>query len=145
MPNILVIDQDLHLRRMVRQVLERVGFAVAEAVTLKEVTEQIAQRVPDVIILDCLLGGSGLGLDLLRDIRATPRTHDIPVILTTGIPEPEIDIRLGNCGATAYLLKPFGPRDLVQAVAIAGGIQPPAPGSKPGISCGTLLRPAKSP
>ena len=131
MPNILIIDQDSHIRRLIRQVLERVGCAVAEAATLGEVTEQMVQCTPDVIILDCLLGGHGLGLDLLREIRATPRTRDIPVLLTTGIPEPEIDIRLDKCGATAFLLKPFGPRDLVQAVAIAVGIQAPEPGSKP--------------
>ena len=134
MPNILIIDQDLHIRQMVRQVLERVGCAVAEAATLKEVSEQIVRCRPDVIILDCLLGGCGLGLDVLQEIRGTPRTRDIPVILTTGIPEPEIDMRLGNCGATAYLLKPFGPRDLVQAVAIAGGIQATVPGAKPAVA-----------
>ena len=53
---------------------------------------------------------------------------DIPVLITTGVPEPDIDIRLNHCGASAFLLKPFGPRDLVQAVALALALRPkPAP------------------
>jgi CheY-like chemotaxis protein len=55
----------------------------------------------------------------------------VPVVVTTGIPEPNIDLRLRNCGATAFLLKPFSPRDLLQAVALAQeiGVPPPAPAS----------------
>lgn len=130
MANVLIIDQDTHVRRLIRQVLERAGYAVAEATTATDVNEQLAQCLPDVIILDCLLGGYGLGLDLLHELQATPRTRDIPVIVTTGLPDPGIDARLRNCGATAFLLKPFGPRDLVQAVAIAGGITAPVPAAK---------------
>lgn len=66
-----------------------------------------------------MIGGPGLGLDLLRELRATPHTRHIPVVLTTGMPEPQMDARLRHCGAAAFLLKPFGPRDLVQAVALA--------------------------
>jgi FixJ family two-component response regulator len=53
-----------------------------------------------------------------------PRIHDIPVVVTTGVPDPDIDARLHHCGASAFLLKPFGPRDLVQAVALALALRP---------------------
>jgi CheY-like chemotaxis protein len=51
----------------------------------------------------------------------------VPVVVTTGIPEPNIDLRLRNCGASAFLLKPFSPRDLLQAVALAQEIGAPHP------------------
>jgi two-component system, OmpR family, phosphate regulon response regulator PhoB len=119
MPNILIIDQDAHIRRLVRRVLESAGYRVAEASTLMEVLEQLMECLPDVILLDCLLGGYGLGLDLLREIRKTPRTREIPVVVTTGLPHPDVEIYLRNCGATAYLLKPFSPRDLLRALEVA--------------------------
>lgn len=119
MPTVLIIDQDPILRRLIKQVMQRAGYESCEAGTIKDVVEQLALSEPNVIVLDCLLGGQGLGLDLLRELRATPRTREIPVVVTTGIPEPNIDLRLRNCGASAFLLKPFSPRDLVQAVALA--------------------------
>jgi two-component system, OmpR family, phosphate regulon response regulator PhoB len=131
MSSVLIIDQDKHIRRLIRQVLERVGYEATEAETVSDVTTQLEINMPDVIILDCLLGGPGLGLDLLREIRSTQRTQEIPVVITTGIPEPNIDLRLRNCGASAFLLKPFSPRDLVQAVALALELGAPHPASAP--------------
>ena len=119
MPTILTIEQNANVRHLIHEVLQRAGYRVVEAATIQEVTEQLVLEEPAVIILYCLLGGPGLGLDLLREIRAMPRNRDIPVLITTGVPEPDIDLRLNHCGASAFLLKPFGPRDLVQAVALA--------------------------
>jgi CheY-like chemotaxis protein len=124
MPTILAIEQNDNVRHLIHEVLQRAGYRVVEATTIQEVTEQLVLEEPAVIILDCLLGGAGLGLDLLREIRAMPRNRDIPVLITTGVPDPDIDLRLSHCGASAFLLKPFGPRDLVQAVAVALALKP---------------------
>jgi two-component system, OmpR family, phosphate regulon response regulator PhoB len=124
MPTILTIEPNENVRHLIREVLQHAGYRVVEAATIPEVTERLVLEEPAVIILDCLLGGAGLGLDLLREIRAMPRTCHIPVVLTTGVPEPNIDARLNHCGASAFLLKPFGPRDLVQAVALALALRP---------------------
>ena len=131
MASVLVVEQDAHVRRLIRQVLEHAGYEVNEADNGKEVCAQLGMGTPDIILLDCLLGGPGLGLDLLRELRGTPQTRQVPVVVTTGIPEPNIDLRLRNCGATAFLLKPFSPRDLLQAVALAQeiGAPPPTPAS----------------
>ena len=124
MPTILTIEPNDNVRHLIHEVLQRAGYRVVEAATIREVTEQLVLEEPAVIILDCLLGGPGLGLDLLREIRAMPHNRDIPVVITTGVPEPAIDARLHNCGASAFLLKPFGPRDLVQAVALTLSLKP---------------------
>jgi CheY-like chemotaxis protein len=131
MASVLIIDQDQHIRRLIRQVLEHAGYEVTEAETVSDVATQLVMKTPEVMVLDCLLGGPGLGLDLLREIRATPRTQDVPVVVTTGIPDPNIDLRLRNSGASAFLLKPFSPRDLVQAVALALELGAPHPAPAP--------------
>ena len=136
MATILTIEPNDNVRHLIREVLERAGYRVVEAATIPEVTEQLVLEEPAVIILDCLLGGRGLGLDLLREIRAMPRSRDIPVVVTTGVPEPDIDARLHHCGASAFLLKPFGPRDLVQAVALALALRP-KPAAVAAVSCGS--------
>jgi DNA-binding response OmpR family regulator len=61
MATVLIIDQDAHIRRLIRQVLERAGFEVTEAETAEDVVALFALRTPDVILLDCLLGGPGWG------------------------------------------------------------------------------------
>ncbi len=123
MPSVVIADQSEFIRSVVRQVLEHAGFAVAEAASYSEFCEQLLHSTPDVVLLDCLFGGHGGGLGLLRELRATPRTQHIPVVITTTMPDPAMDSRLRNCGATAYLLKPYSPRDLLQAVVIAGAIE----------------------
>ena len=136
MATILVIEPNDNVRHLIHEVLQRAGYRVVEAVAIREITEQIVLEEPTVIILYCLLGGAGRGLDLLRELRAMPRTRDIPVVVTTGVPEPDIDARLHNCGASAFLLKPFGPRDLVQAVALALALRP-KPATVAAVSCGS--------
>lgn len=119
MSTILTIEPNDSVRHLIHEVLQRAGYRVVEANTIQEVTERLVLEEPAAIILDCLLGGPGLGLDLLSEIRAMPRNRDIPVLITTGVPEPDIDARLSHCGASAFLLKPFEPRDLLHAVAVA--------------------------
>ena len=86
MATILVIEPNDNVRHLIHEVLQRAGYRVVEAVAIREITEQIVLEEPTVIILDCLLGGAGRGLDLLRELRAMPRTRDIPVVVTTGVP-----------------------------------------------------------
>jgi two-component system phosphate regulon response regulator PhoB len=130
MPTVLIVDQDAHVRRLMKEVLERAGYQVSEAGNAQEAAEQLFLETPEAIVLDCLLGGPGLGLDLLRELRAAPLTAEIPVLVTTGIPEPNIDFRMRNCGASAFLLKPFSPRELLQAVALALEVGAPQPASQ---------------
>jgi CheY-like chemotaxis protein len=57
MPTILTIEPNENIRRLIREVMERVGYRVAEAGNIREVVEQLILDEPAVIILDCLLGG----------------------------------------------------------------------------------------
>ena len=111
---ILVVDDDVELRSVVRIALEREGFAVDEAGDGDVALKKIAALSPELVVLDLCLPSVG-GLEVLRAIstvgRATP-----PVIALTGLGD-ETDRIVGlELGADDYVVKPFSPRELVARV-----------------------------
>jgi len=118
---LLVVDDDDHLREVVRFALEQAGFRCAEARDGVEMLEQVAALAPDLIVLDVLMPRKD-GLTALRELRAAHRT---PVILLSTRGE-EVDRVFGlDAGADDYLPKPFSPRELVSRVkAILRRAQP---------------------
>jgi DNA-binding response OmpR family regulator len=109
---ILVVDDDVDLRSVVRDALERDGFAVDEAGDGKIALAKIDTLAPELVVLDLCLPTVG-GLDVLR---AVGRTRSVPVIVLTGLGE-EADRVVGlEMGADDYVVKPFSPRELVARV-----------------------------
>ena len=107
--HILIIDDDRELATMLGEFLITEGFTVATADGDAAGLAALAQRAPDLIILDVMLPGRS-GLDLLRELRVLhPR---LPVMMLTARGEP-IDRIIGlELGADDYLPKPFDPREL---------------------------------
>ena len=107
--HILIIDDDRALATMHGEFLITEGFTVATADGDAAGLAALAQRAPDLIILDVMLPGRS-GLDLLRELRVLhPR---LPVMMLTARGEP-IDRIIGlELGADDYLPKPFDPREL---------------------------------
>jgi DNA-binding response OmpR family regulator len=109
---ILVVDDEEAIRELVGSYLRNEGFDVREAVDGDDALAQIAQSVPDLILLDLRLPGIG-GLDVLREIR---RTSDVYVIVLTARAD-ETDKLIGlELGADDYITKPFSPREVVARV-----------------------------
>ena len=109
---ILVVDDEAAIRELVGSYLRTEGFDVAEAVDGEDALAQIAQRAPDLIVLDLRLPGIS-GLDVLREIR---RTSSVYVIVLTARAD-EADKLIGlELGADDYITKPFSPRELVARV-----------------------------
>ncbi len=107
---ILVVDDDGEIRKLLARYMQEQGFRVQVASKCAEVREKIATNRIDLIILDVMLP-DGSGLDLCRDLRAT--RSNIPIILLTALKE-DIDRIIGlEIGADDYLGKPFNPRELV--------------------------------
>jgi two-component system response regulator CpxR len=122
--HILIIDDDRELATMLGEFLITEGFTVATADGDAAGLAALAQRAPDLIILDVMLPGRS-GLDLLRELRGLhPR---LPVMMLTARGEP-IDRIIGlELGADDYLPKPFDPRELAaRARAVLGTIADPA-------------------
>lgn len=109
---ILVVDDDLRIRELLRDSLTAEGFAVLEAGTSEQLYERLNSEEIDLITMDVLLDREN-GLDLVRDIR---RRSDIPIILVSGRVEL-IDTVVGlEIGADDYITKPFPIRELIARV-----------------------------
>lgn len=111
-PHILVIDDDLEIRKLLRRYLVEQGFRVSSAGSRSEF-ERIDTASLDLIVLDVLLP-DGSGLDICRAQR--DRRPSVPVILLTALKE-DVDRIIGlEIGADDYLGKPFNPRELVARI-----------------------------
>jgi two-component system, OmpR family, response regulator len=123
---ILIVDDDPRLRETVFGYLEENNIHAVSAAGRQEMTRQVADSEPSLVILDLRLGKED-GLDLLREIRSH---SDVPVIITTGHRYDEIDRVVGlELGADDYLTEPFGLRELlarIRAVLRRWECAPPA-------------------
>ncbi|MBW3085186.1 Transcriptional regulatory protein SrrA [Austwickia sp. TVS 96-490-7B] len=109
---ILVVDDDPHIRRLLRTYLEADGFVVDEACTGEEAWQSVSQTAPAVVLLDVGLPDVD-GLEVLRQLREHSQVF---VILVTARNE-ELDKLVGlTVGADDYITKPFSPREVVARV-----------------------------
>jgi len=112
MADVLVVDDDGHIREVVRFSLEQAGHRVTEAASGDEALAKLAQRPFDILVLDIVMPGVD-GLDVCRKVRAQ---SDTPVIFVSSR-DDELDTVLGlELGADDYIAKPFSPRELVARV-----------------------------
>jgi DNA-binding response OmpR family regulator len=109
---ILVVDDEQAIRELVGSYLRSEGFDVVEAVDGEDALAQVAERAPELIVLDLRLPGIS-GLDVLREIRRTSAVYVI--VLTARADETDKLIGL-ELGADDYITKPFSPRELVARV-----------------------------
>jgi two-component system phosphate regulon response regulator OmpR len=112
-PQVLVVDDDLEIRKLLARYMKEQGFRVQLASRCSEVHERIATSQIDLIVLDVMLP-DGSGLDLCRDLRS--KRSNVPIILLTALKE-DVDRIIGlEIGADDYLGKPFNPRELVARI-----------------------------
>lgn len=111
-PVVLIVEDEAPLVTMLRYNLEKEGFEVCEAGDGEEALIQIAERKPDVVLLDWMLPLVS-GLEVCRRIRRTPETRSIPVIMLTARSEESDRVRGLDSGADDYVVKPFSPSELV--------------------------------
>ena len=111
---ILTVDDDLHIREVIRVALSKAGMTVFEARDGKQALARFAGDRPDLIILDIGMPEFD-GLDVCRQIR---KSSDVPILFLTARDE-EIDRILGlEMGGDDYVTKPFSPRELVARVNV---------------------------
>jgi CheY-like chemotaxis protein len=111
---IVVAEDHEDIRYVLQRALERAGHTVVAAVDGVEALEAVQQHRPDVVVSDVDMPRM-TGLDLCRAIRADPELRDTPVVLISGALLPG-DPRAIEAGASATLLKPFLPQDLLACV-----------------------------
>ncbi len=127
---ILVVEDDEDILQLLRFTLEAAGFEVVTAATGRDGLESAQRHVPGLVLLDLMLPGMS-GFDVCRELKRTPTTEHVPVIMLTARGE-EVDRIVGlELGADDYVIKPFSPRELVLRIRAVlkrvTGAQEPAP------------------
>jgi two-component system phosphate regulon response regulator PhoB len=111
-PLVLIVEDEAALVTMLRYNLEREGFAVCAASDGEEALVQIAERKPDVVLLDWMLPLVS-GIEVCRQIRRAPASRSLPIVMLTARGEEGDRVRGLNSGADDYVVKPFSPAELI--------------------------------
>jgi two-component system phosphate regulon response regulator PhoB len=112
---ILVVEDEPAIRDMIVFGLKRAGYGVREADSCRAAREALADRIPDLMLVDWMLPDMS-GLELTRMVKRDQNTADVPIIMLTARAE-EGDKVLGlENGADDYVTKPFSPRELVARI-----------------------------
>ncbi len=109
---ILVVDDDPHALRYIRDVLSKAGYAPIVTAEPGDVDGLIAKEGPHLVLLDMMLPGFD-GIDLMRDILAKSA---LPVIFLSAYGQENLIARAFETGASDYVVKPFSPTELVARI-----------------------------
>ena len=109
---VLLVDDEVSIREMLRLALEIAGFECLEAGDIHEAHQLVTDHAPDIILLDWMLPG-GSGIDLLRRLKGVDSTQNIPVIMLTAKSHEDNVIQGLDVGADDYITKPFAPKELI--------------------------------
>ncbi len=113
-PQILIVDDDLGIQRLLTRYLNENGYATAAVSSGEAMDLWLLQNQPDLIVLDLMLPGED-GLSLARRLRSRSSCN-MPIIMLTARGE-EVDRIIGlEMGADDYLAKPFNPRELLARI-----------------------------
>ena len=109
---ILLVDDDVTIRRLLGRLLTQDGYVSIEATDGPSTMDALLTKRPDLVLLDVLMGTTD-GIELLQEIRAA---SDVPVIMLTALGN-EADRVLGlRMGADDYVVKPFSPGELTDRI-----------------------------
>ena len=117
---ILLVEDNEFNRKIVRDLLARQPYDLLEANDGEAGVAAARRDRPDVIVMDIQLPKLS-GLDATRAIRADPDTAKIPIIVVTSFALSGDDKKAMDAGASAYLAKPYSPRQLLDTIRKMAG------------------------
>jgi two-component system cell cycle response regulator DivK len=112
---VLYVEDNEYNLKMVRQLLARTAYQLIEAKDGELGVETALRELPDLILMDIQLPKLS-GLEATRKLRADPKTAAIPIIVVTSFALSGDDQKAKDAGASAYLAKPYSPRELLQMI-----------------------------
>jgi two-component system, OmpR family, KDP operon response regulator KdpE len=113
--NVLVVDDEPQIRRVLRSTLSMQGYVITEAKTGEEALEWMRRERPDLVLLDMNMPGMG-GVEACREIR---RASDAPIIMLTVRNAERDKVAALDAGADDYVVKPFGIEELLARIRAA--------------------------
>ena len=126
MPTILIVDDDPHIREVIRFALQKAGFATLEAENGAQALARFQEASPDLVVLDIVMPE----LDGTEVCKALRRISAVPIVFLSSR-DDEVDRILGlELGGDDYVTKPFSPRELtarVRAILRRGKGETPDP------------------
>jgi chemosensory pili system protein ChpA (sensor histidine kinase/response regulator) len=115
-PVIMVVDDSLTVRKFTTRLLEREGYRVATAKDGVDALEQVKDALPSVMLVDIEMPRMD-GFDLTRNLRADPRTQQIPIIVISSRTAEKHRTHAAQLGVNAFLGKPYPESELLQLIA----------------------------
>lgn len=112
---ILIVDDQEENLRVVGQVLSMMHYSILLAQSAEEAFKQLAQRTPDLILLDVMMPDID-GLTTCRRLKADPRWTNIPVIFLSADDDKNVVVQALETGGVDYVTKPFNRAELVSRV-----------------------------
>jgi DNA-binding response OmpR family regulator len=116
MAKLLIADDLVPIRQMVRITLSTQGWTILEAENGQKALDMARSEHPDLMLLDVDMGAGPNGFDVCRELKASEDTKNIPIVMLTAH-DSESDRAVGfAAGAAQYLTKPFGPLELIDTI-----------------------------
>ena len=113
--SILYVEDNEFNRKIIRQLLAKTSYRLREAHDGESGVRAAQEELPDLILMDVQLPKMS-GLDATRELRADPRTACVPIIIVTSYALSGDEQKARDAGATAYIAKPYSPRDLLSKI-----------------------------
>lgn len=112
---LLLIEDERNIIEAISFILSRDGWTVKAHCNGTDAAEKVRAEMPDVVILDVMLPGRS-GYDILRDLRATPETADLPVMMLTARGQTKDRELAERAGVSRFMTKPFSNAEMLEAV-----------------------------
>jgi len=110
---VLIVDDSMVMRAMIRDVLTKDGFdVVGQAKNGKEAVEQYAKLTPDLVTMDIIMPGEH-GTDVVKKMLEMDK--DARIIIVSGLNQKNLVMQAMDNGAREFLVKPFENKDLLEA------------------------------
>jgi DNA-binding response OmpR family regulator len=109
MPKVMIVDDDRTTSGLLQTLLELDGYDVIISPNLNNALNKAVEANPDAFLVDFYLSDQN-GTSFVRELRATDRFNDVPVIMTSGLDHEEDALA---AGANTFLIKPFEPSELI--------------------------------
>ncbi len=124
MARVLIVDDEITTVDMLSKALQLFGHEPLPAYDGEHALRSLAEGVPDLMLLDLMMPGMD-GYETLRRVRQLPAARDLPVVIVTASPDPDLEQRVSAAGGNGCLRKPVDLDLLSRTVADHSQAKPP--------------------